>query len=63
MGDIIEKMGDDAPERLTGIYILLPAIVTESSIKVGVTVQANFFSSLPGMRHYVNFAKNTQSRV
>jgi len=63
MGDVAEKMTYYAPYRFTGICVFLPTNMTESTINLGIAVQARFFRSFPGMRHYVNFAKNTHSPV
>ena len=49
MGNIIKKMRNQAPGGLFWFYIFLPADVAESSMKVGITVKANFIFSLAGM--------------
>jgi hypothetical protein len=63
MGDVAEKVTYNAPYRFAGIGVFLTANMTEFTIELGIAVQAGFFRSFPGMRHYINFAKNTHSPV
>lgn len=49
MGDIVYKMGYQAPEGLPGDYIFLPALLTKPPFHLGSTVQTVFFNSFPVM--------------
>jgi len=63
MSDVVEKMSQNAPYGFTGIGVFLSANMTESTVQLGIAVKTGFFGSFPGMRHYLNFAKNKHSPV
>jgi hypothetical protein len=45
MGDIVYKMGYQAPERLPGDYIFLSALLAKPPLHLGSAVQTVFFNS------------------
>ena len=43
MGDVIKKMGDDAPNRFFWFRVLLAALVAIAAVNGNITVETDFF--------------------
>ena len=61
MGDILEKMIGELPERFLGLPVLLAALMTKFSMYRDVAIKADLFRTLGRMGQREILTKNKES--